>query len=365
MLADIDLTATKPWPNFKLISFCLESLLITNLTPCEDDFIIKNFIFNSGETLPELRLHYTTLGSLKRDDKGHALNAVLLLHGTTGVGQNFLNPSLADYLFGPSQPLDATNYFIIMPDGIGRGKSSKPSDGMRAKFPHYGYHDMVRAQYRLIKEGLGIDHLKLVLGTSMGGMHSWLWAEHYPTIMDAVMPICCLPVAITGRNFLWRHLIMEAIKNDPDYNNGDYKTQPKQYQRVLSLFNLFTTSVKDLEALANTQEKAKTTFAHWVENFNKVMDANDYLYWFEAISDYDPEPHLDKIQAKVLAVNVEDDLLTPIELKTLERTMPKVKNGAYVIIPQDAGTKAHQSNTQACLWAKYLQELLSFEKHMP
>lgn len=331
----------------------------------EGNFIINHFTFNSGEILPELTLHYTTLGTLKRDDKGHALNAVLLLHGTTGVGQNFLNPSFANYLFGPGQVLDASNYFIIMPDGIGRGQSSKPSDGMRSQFPHYGYQDMVNAQHRLVTEGLGIEHLKLVLGTSMGGMHCWLWAEQYPTMMDAIMPICCLPVAITGRNFLWRHLIMEAIKNDPDYNHGQYQTQPKQYQRVLSVFNLFTGSAKELELIANTQEQAKHLFDKWVDNFNQMMDANDCLYWFSSIFDYNPEPQLEKIQTKVLAINFADDLLTPIELKTLEQTMPKVKNGHYVIIPEGPETKGHQSQSQAVIWRDYVQQLLSFEAHIP
>lgn len=326
--------------------------------PSSGNYIVKNFKFESGETLPELNIHYTTLGTKKIDEKGDVINAVLLLHGTTGIGKNFLNPSLADFLFGSGQPLDASKYFIIMPDGIGRGGSAKPSDGLKGKFPHYGYTDIVQGQYRLVKEGLNIKHLKLVLGTSMGGMHAWIWATHYPEMMDAVMPIACQPVAVTGRNFLWRNLIMESIKNDPDYNEGEYTTQPTHYLNSLPLFNIMTKSAEIQEIEGKTQVQATETYNKWLSEYAKSVDANDFLYGLAAISDYNPEPDLDKIKAKVLAINFADDLLNPVELGVMERTMPQVKNGHYIIIQPDSHPMGHQTLTQAKIWAPYLQVFL-------
>ena len=226
----------KKWPRVMLIlTICVfagsEGLIAQQATPTEGDYVAKNFVFRSGETLPELRLHYTTLGKPVRDEQGRVTNAVLILHGTGGSGRGFLQPIYAGELFGPGQLLDTNKYFIILPDGIGHGKSSKPSDGLHAHFPHYDYDDMVAAQYLLLTKGLGLNHLRLVTGTSMGCMHSFVWAETYPDFMDALMPLACLPVQIAGRNRLWRKMAMDAIEKDPEWNGGDYTAEPQQALR--------------------------------------------------------------------------------------------------------------------------------------
>ncbi len=323
----------------------------------EDNFIIKDFKFLSGETLPELKLHYTTVGTPHKSAQGDIDNAVLLLHGTTGTGKNFLSASLGGQLFGPGQPLDATKYYLIMPDGIGRGGSSKPSDGLHAKFPHYGYLDVVEGQYRLVTEGLGIKRLKLVLGTSMGGMQGWLWGEQHPDAMDAIMPIASQPVEVSGRNMLWRRLVIEAIRNDPDWNNGEYQKQPSHFEHFLPVFNIMTESPVRLQEQAPTRAKANELYDGYVANFGKV-DANDFLYWFESSADYNPGPQLDKIKAKLLAVNFADDELNPPELGVMEKEVPKTENGRFVLIPASDKTRGHQSLTQAVLWKQYVSELL-------
>ncbi len=324
----------------------------------QGDYVAPNFHFQSGETLAELKLHYTTVGTPKTDAAGHVTNAVLALHGTTGTGANFLAPSLANYLFGPGQALDADKYFIIMPDGIGRGGSSKPSDGLHTKFPHYGYIDLVEAQHALVVDGLHIDHLRLVLGTSMGGMHAWLWGERYPQMMDAIMPVASQPVAVTGRNYLWRDLIIQSIRNDPDWQNGDYAKQPAHFQTVLPIFTIMTGSPRVLEAAAPTLAEANGYFDKLVATARTTYDANDYLYWFEAVADYNPEPGLDKITARLFAVNFADDLLNPAQLGAMARVMPRVANGKFVIVPEGPDTIGHQTLTQAKVWAPYLKQLM-------
>jgi homoserine O-acetyltransferase/O-succinyltransferase len=327
--------------------------------PKESDYVARDFKFASGETLAELKLHYTTIGTLQRDAAGHATNAVLMLHGTTGTGKNFLAPSLANVLFGPGQVLDTTKYFIILPDGIGRGGSSKPSDGLRTKFPHYGYNDIVTAQHALVTDGLAIDHLRLIVGTSMGGMHSWLWAERYPDMADGIMPVASQPVAVTGRNYLWRLMITQAIRSDPDWQDGNYQTPPSHFVNSLPLFNIMTGSPRTLEAAGRTQADARATLEKIVADARKAFDANDYLYWFTAVDDYNPEPDLDKIRAKVFAVNFADDLLNPVQLNTMERVMPKVPGGRYVIVPEGPETMGHQTLTQGKVWAPYLVQLIA------
>jgi homoserine O-acetyltransferase len=324
----------------------------------EGDFLLHDHVFASGETLPELKLHYATLGTLKRDASGHPTNAVLMLHGTTGTGRNFLAPSISDALFGPGQPLDAEKYFIILPDGIGRGQSSKPSDGLRMKFPHYGYGDIVALQHALVVDGLKIDHLKLIVGTSMGGMQTWIWGEAFPDFADGLMPIASQPVAVTGRNYLWRQMIVDAVRKDPDWNNGDYREQPKGFLRMLPLFTLMTGSAISLEALGATHEAARKNLDAITANGAKTFDANDYLYWFTAVDDYDPEPRLAAIKAKLLAVNFADDLLNPVELGVMERLTPKAANASFVIVPAGPDTAGHQSLTRAKLWAPYLKQLI-------
>ena len=322
------------------------------------DYIAHQFRFQSGETLPDLKLHYTTLGAPQTDAAGHVTNAVLALHGTTGTGRNFLAPSIAGVLFGAGQPLDASKYFIIMPDGIGRGGSSKPSDGLRMKFPHYGYIDIVEAQHTLVVDGLHIDHLRLVLGTSMGGMHAWLWGERYSTMMDAIMPVASQPVAVTGRNYLWRDLIIRSIRQDPDWQDGNYTREPRHFETVLPIFTIMTGSPRVLEAVAPTEAKGDAYFDKLVADADSAVDANDYLYWFEAVSDYDPEPALDTIVAPLFAVNFADDLLNPAQLGVMARVMPRVKKGRFVIVPEGPDTIGHQTLTQAKVWAPYLEQLM-------
>jgi homoserine O-acetyltransferase len=327
------------------------------LTPQEGDYVAKDFKFQSGEVLPEVKLHYTTLGTPRRDAAGHVTNAVLLLHGTTGVGKNYLAPSFANELFGPGQPLDASKFFIIMPDGIGRGGSSKPSDGLRARFPKYGYHDVVAGQHLVVTEALKVDHLVLVLGTSMGGMQTYLWGERYPGLMDALLPITSQPVQIAGRNLLWRRTLSEVIRNDPDWNGGDYKAQPRHWVYSLPLFTIMVDSPARLQAEGPTRAAANGFYDRIVENGRK-LDANDYLYWFESSWDYDPEPDLGKIKAKLLSVNFAGDLINPSDIGTMERTIPKIPRGRFVIVPESEKTAAHQTQSRAAVWRPFLEQLL-------
>ena len=323
----------------------------------EDTFVATNFKFQTGEVFPEIKLHYITVGTPHRNAQGEIDNAVLLLHGTTGTGKNYLSPSLGGQLFGSGQPLDATKYYLIMPDGIGRGGSSKPSDGMRAKFPHYGYIDVVEGQYRLLTEGLGVKHLRLILGTSMGGMQGWMWGELYPDFMDAIMPIASQPIAVSGRNMLWRRLAIEAIRDDPEWNNGNYTKEPSHFTHFLPIFNIMTESPVRLQELAPTRAKANELYDSFVTNYGKV-DANDYLYWVESSYDYDPASGLEKIKAKLLAVNFADDELNPPELRIMEREVPRVKNGRFVVVPSGDKSHGHMTLTRAEVWKEHINELL-------
>ncbi len=323
----------------------------------EGIFIARDFRFLSGETLPELKLAYTTLGTPQRDSSGNITNAVLLLHGTTGTGTNWLAPSLAEALFREGQPLDAGRYFLILADSIGLGRSSKPSDGLKTKFPHYGYRDMVEAQYRFVTEGLGLKHLRLVLGTSMGGMHTWLWAERYPDMMDAAVAIASQPTEISGRNLLWRRVIIETIRNDPDWNGGNYTTSPPRFTFVVPLFSLMVDSATHLQAIAPTREKAIAYYDQIVQNARR-LDANDYLYRWEASTDYNPQLDLDKIKTRFLAINFSDDLINPPELKVMEREMGRVKNGKHIMIQGGEKSLGHQNLSQGALWGPYVAEFL-------
>jgi len=287
----------------------------SQLKPNEGDFTLHNFRFASGETLPELRMHYYTFGKLMKDANGRATNAVLVLHSTSGSGRQFLTPKFADVLFGPGQPLDINRYFVIIPDNIGHGKSSRPSDGMRAHFPQYAYADMVKAQHELLVEGLAVNHLRLILGTSMGCMHSFVWGETYPDFMNALMPLACLPVEITGRNRMWREMIIEAIEKDPEWKNGDYTTQPQQSLRTAGdLFAIATGTPVLLQKAGPTREQADQYLNDYVKRFAAAHDANDFLYAVRASRDYNPAPNLDKITAYVMFVNTADDFVNPPEL---------------------------------------------------
>ena len=327
--------------------------------PTHGEFIVSNFQFASGEMLPELRLHYLTIGTPVRNPGGHIANAVLLLHGTGGSSAGFLTDAFAGELFGAGQPLDATRWFIVAPDSIGHGRSGKPSDGLRAMFPKYGYVDMVEAQRRLLVEGLGVDHLRLLLGTSMGGMHAWLWAGKHPDFMDAVFPVACLPAQVSGRNRMERRLIVDAIRNDPEWNEGNYAKQPQGLVTAVRMIAISAGSVKQFYRQAPTQEATDRLFDRMVEQRMKNADANDLLYAWDASRDYDPTPDLGKISAKVLAVNFEDDERNPPELGIMEREFARLSQGKFVLIPASERTRGHASLGDAGLWKEYLDELLA------
>jgi homoserine O-acetyltransferase/O-succinyltransferase len=324
----------------------------------EGDYAIRDFKFASGETLPELHVHYRTLGKPEKDAEGKTTNAILIMHGTTGSGAQFIRPEFAGELFGKDQPLDATKFFIVLPDGIGHGKSSKPSDGMHAKFPRYGYVDMVDADYRLLTEGLGVDHARLVMGTSMGGMHTWLWGELHPDFMDALIPLASLPTQISGRNRAWRRMVIDAIRNDPVWEGGEYKGQPPSLRTAAEMLWFMSSNPVLRQKEAPTLMKTDEALDKFVEQIVKTDDANDVLYALEASHDYDPGPNLEKIQAPLLAINFADDLINPPELGILEREIKRVPHGHAVVIPFSDKTRGHGSHTLAPLWKDELVDVL-------
>jgi homoserine O-acetyltransferase len=359
----LDMHRSIPFFTLSILLGVAASLLAADYpAPTESDFTIRDFNFQSGETLPELRLHYRTLGTPQKDAQGKTTNAVLIMHGTTGSGAQFIRPEFAGELFGKDQPLDATKFFIVLPDGIGHGKSSKPSDGMHAKFPGYGYLDMVEAQYRLLTEGLGVNHARLVSGTSMGGMHTWLWGELHPDFMDALMPLASLPTQISGRNRAWRRMVIDAIRNDPSWDGGEYKTQPPSLRTAAQMLWFMSSNPvlrqKDAPTLAKTDE----VLDKFVEQVLKTDDANDVLYALEASHDYDPGPDLEKIRAPLLAINSADDLINPPELGILEHEIKRVPHGRAIVIPLSEKTRGHGSHTIASLWKDELIELLTETK---
>jgi homoserine O-acetyltransferase len=324
----------------------------------QGDFTMRNFRFTDGSVLPELRIHYTTLGSPRKDASGVVRNAVLVLHGTTGYGRGFLTPAFAGELFGPGQLLDSATHFIILPDAIGTGQSSKPSDGLRARFPRYGYADMVTAQYRLLTEKLGVNHLLLVLGTSMGGMQSWMWAVRYPDFMDGVVPLASVPTQIAGRNRMMRRFISLSIRGDPEWRSGDYTAQPRGLVGALEMLFMMTSSPRYLQKLAPTRDSADNYIESWTSARMRTTDANDYMYQFEASSDYDPSPDLEKIRAPVLAINSADDLVNPPELGFMERLIKRVPRGRYVLLPITDETRGHGTHSLPVIWKPYLAEFL-------
>ncbi len=330
----------------------------------EGDFTVKNFKFRSGESLPELRLHHTTLGTPARDAQGRVTNAVLILHGTGGSGGQFLQPRFAGELFGPGQLLDTSRYFLILPDSIGHGKSSKPSDGLHAHFPQYDYDDMVLAQYLLLTEGLSVNHLRLILGTSMGCMHAFVWGEVHPDFMDALMPLACLPVQIAGRNRISRKLQMDAIRNDPDWKGGDYAAEPQQALRtVISLGLLSGTPPLLLQKSFPTRDAADKYVDDSIKSRLGNLDANDLLYQVNASRNYDPSPQLDKIKAPLLWINSADDFTNPPELGIAEREAKRIRNARFVLIPAGEQTHGHGTHTWAAIWKQYLAELLEKSGH--
>ena len=327
--------------------------------PHEGDFVIHNFRFQSGETLPEVRMHYTTFGVPVKDNRGHTTNAVLILHGTSGTGHQFLRSIFADVLFGPGQLLDTNQYYIILPDNIGHGKSSKPSDGMHAHFPQYDYADMVSLQHELVQKGLGVDHLRLVMGTSMGCMHSWMWGEAYPTEMDALLPLACLPVQIAGRNRIWRKMVIDGIRRDPEWKNGDYSAQPRAALEMSADFLVIAGSAPlQMQQELPARDAADKYLEETIQRITSGLDANDFLYAVSASRDYDPSSKLGLIQAPVMFINSADDFINPPELGIAEQEIKLIKKGRFVLLPTSEKTHGHSTHTWAAVWQQYLRELL-------
>jgi homoserine O-acetyltransferase/O-succinyltransferase len=327
--------------------------------PIAGDFVIPNFRFNSAATLDPVRIHYQTLGQPRPDVQGVVRNAVLILHGTTGQGANFLNDLFAGELFGPGQPLDANHYYLILPDNLGHGQSSKPSDGLRARFPRYGYHDMVAAQHRLLIERLRVNHLRLIIGTSMGGMHTWLWGQIYPNFMDALLPLASLPGQISGRNRMWRKLACDAIRSDSTWNNGDYVEQPRNLRFAAGLLYLMGGNPLLRQQQAPTFAAADAVFDAAIADSLDRLDANDVLYALDASHDYDPAPGLERIKAPLLAINFADDLINPPELGILEREIQRVQRGKAITIPLSDATVGHGTHTKAAVWKEHLMQFMT------
>jgi homoserine O-acetyltransferase/O-succinyltransferase len=329
-------------------------------TSVEGDYVVHDFHFASGETLPELRLHYTIVGKPRRDSHGRISNAVLILHGTGGSGRSLLNEHFAGVLFGKGQLLDSNRYFIILPDGIGHGKSSKPSDGLHAHFPQYSYADMVAAQHALVLEGLQVDHLRLVMGTSMGCMHTFMWGETYADFMDALMPLACLPVQIAGRNRLWRNLLIQAIRTDPEWQQGEYKSEPLGALRTAAGLLLIAGSAPiQMQLTLPTRDAADQFLEKFMQRELESLDANDLLYQVGASRDYDPSPGLENVKVPLWQINSADDFINPPELGIAEREIKRVKNGHFVLLPASDQTHGHGTHTWAVLWQQYLAQLLA------
>jgi homoserine O-acetyltransferase len=320
-------------------------------TPTEADWVATDFRFHTGEVMPRLRIHYTTLGT-----PGNP--AVLVLHGTAGSGTSMMSAAFAGELFGPGQPLDASRYFIVLPDAIGTGKTTKPSDGLRAAFPKYNYNDMVQAQYRLVTEGLGLRHLRLVIGNSMGGMQTWIWGVTHPDFMDALVPMASQPTPMSGRNWLMRRMLIDAVRNDPEWNNGNYSTQPRQLRTASVFFNIATIGgTLAYQKAAPTRETADKLLAdRYAAPF--TADANDFLYQWESSGDYNPSPDIGKIKAALLAINSADDERNPPELATVDRAVQQIKGARLFLIPASEATRGHGTTAMATFWKAQLQQLL-------
>jgi homoserine O-acetyltransferase/O-succinyltransferase len=326
----------------------------------EHDVVLKDFRFRDGESLPQLRMHYTTLGQPHRNAAGEIDNAVMVLHGTGGDGHQFLRPQFADELYGPGQPLDIGRYYIILPDNIGHGKSSKPSDGMRMRFPKYDYDDMVEAQHRMLTEGLGIMHMRLIMGTSMGCMHSFVWGETYPTFASALMPLACEPIEIAGLNRMWRQMIIDGIEKDPAWNGGNYTKEPEQGLRTAESI-LFIAGGAPLSLQKNypTREAARTYVEQRVESGMAELDANDTIYQFDSSRNYNPWPKLEAIKVPLTWINSADDFINPRNLDVPQKALKRMKTARFRLIPESSDTHGHGTHTWATFWKKDLIELLA------
>jgi homoserine O-acetyltransferase len=345
-----------------LVLYLLQSAVSLGATypaPIEGDFVVRDFRFESGETLPELRLHYTTIGSPVRDASGVVQNAVLVLHGTGGSGRGFLSENFASVLFEEGQLLDGNRHYLILPDAIGHGRSSRPSDGLRMGFPHYSYNDMVRAQHLLLTERLGVSHLRLVMGTSMGGMHTWVWGVTFPDFMDALCPLASLPAPIAGRNRMMRRMIMDSIRSDPEWKEGNYERPPvKGLTAAVHALLFMVSSPLQWHRQAPTREAADALFDQMVTTRVEQADANDMLYQFDSSRSYDPSPGLERIQAPLLAINSADDEVNPPELGILETQIARVKGGRAIVLPTSERTRGHGTHSLPALWKDELERLL-------
>lgn len=321
----------------------------------EGDYVLPQFTFASGERLDNVRLHYTTLGAPRRDGAGVVRNAVLVLHGTGGTGRGFLGSGFAGELFGPGKLLDTASHFIILPDNIGHGKSSKPSDGLRMKFPRYGYADMVALQHALLTKGLGVNHLRLVMGTSMGCMHAWVWGYTHADFADGLVPLACVPAQIAGRNRMMRRLIIDQIRDDPEWRGGDYTSPPRGLRSSLGMLFMMTSAPLVQHRQAPTRDAADSAITAYVESRYRSTDANDMLYQFDASSDYDPSPFLERVTAPLLAINSADDLVNPPELGIIERLIKRVRNGQFVLIPTSERTRGHGTHSMPAIWGDQLR----------
>ena len=334
--------------------------------PTTDGIVnLPNFRFGTGETLPQLKLHYLTLGTPHRNTAGHVDNAILLLHGTGGDAHSLLNPIFSDVLFGPGQPLDITKYFLILPDDIGHGESSKPSDGLHAHFPAYDYDDMVRSQ-RVMLDEMKIDHLRLILGTSMGCMQSFVWGEAYPGFMDALAPFACLPVPLAGRNRMMRYMAIQAIKQDPGWLDGEYKTEPAQGLRTANeMLLVMGSSPLQMQKQAPTREQAERYVDRYLARTMAATDANNMLFYIDASRNYDPSPRLDQIKTPVLWINSGDDFINPAELGIAEQQVKRMPNARFILLPISDATRGHGTHTAAAVWKDYLVEFMQATEPKP
>jgi homoserine O-acetyltransferase len=323
------------------------------------DAVLRDFTFRSGDKLAALTVHYTTLGSPRRDAAGKVRNAVMILHGTGGTGRGFLSGSYAGELFGPGQLLDSSRFYIVLPDGIGHGGSTKPSDGLRATFPKYTYDDMVLAQYRLLTEVLGVNHLRLIMGTSMGCMHGWVWGYTYPSFMDGLAPMACLPQPIAGRNRMMRTMAMDAIRNDPAWKGGDYTAPPPGLRTALGMLYMMSSAPLVQQAAAPTRHKADSVIRAYLDRGMTTTDANDFVYQFDASRDYDPSTHLGQITAPSLWVNSADDLVNPPELGLAEQYAARMPQTRFILLPITAETRGHGTHSLPKIWGKHLADFLS------
>jgi homoserine O-acetyltransferase len=323
------------------------------------EYTIANFRFGTGETLPELKLHYLTLGQPHRDPAGQTDNAVLLLHGTGGNAHNLVSPVFSDVLFGPGQPLDITKYFIILPDEIGHGDSSKPSDGLRMQFPHYDYDDMVKLDHQMLVDGLHVDHLRLILGTSMGCMQAFVWGETYAEFMDALAPFACMPIEIAGRNRMWRYMAMQSIRDDPKWDNGNYTSEPVEGLEGAADFLIIAGSApQHMQKDYPTRQQAEGYVDKTVKAIVAHTDADDFLYYFDASRNYNPEPKLSTIEAPVLWINSADDFINPPELEMAPQLAARIPHAKFVLVPASMQTYGHGTHTHAAVWKDDLEELM-------